>query len=84
MPPLTHGRVYNDFRSALIEETKILQVGDPQNEKSNLGAVVSEQHMIKILIRYELFSVSNFWISAFDHAAYLPYCHYRHSFIAKE
>jgi aminomuconate-semialdehyde/2-hydroxymuconate-6-semialdehyde dehydrogenase len=41
--------IYNDFRSAIIEETKALQVGDPQDEKSNLGAVVSKEHMDKIL-----------------------------------
>ena len=41
--------IYNDFRSAIIEETKTLQVGDPQDEKSNLGAVVSKDHMDKIL-----------------------------------
>ena len=41
--------IYNDFRSAIIEETKTLQVGDPQDEKSNLGAVVSKEHMDKIL-----------------------------------
>ena len=41
--------IYNDFRSAIIEETKTLQVGDPKDEKSNLGAVVSKEHMDKIL-----------------------------------
>ena len=41
--------IYNDFRSAIIEETKTLQVGDPQDEKSNLGAIVSKEHMDKIL-----------------------------------
>ena len=41
--------IYNEFRSAIIEETKTLQVGDPQDKKSNLGAVVSKEHMDKIL-----------------------------------
>jgi aminomuconate-semialdehyde/2-hydroxymuconate-6-semialdehyde dehydrogenase len=41
--------IYSDFRSAIIEETKSLKVGDPKNENSNLGAVVSEDHMNKIL-----------------------------------
>jgi aminomuconate-semialdehyde/2-hydroxymuconate-6-semialdehyde dehydrogenase len=46
--------IYNDFRSAIIEETKTLKVGDPQDEKSNLGAVVSKEHMDKILSCIEL------------------------------
>jgi aminomuconate-semialdehyde/2-hydroxymuconate-6-semialdehyde dehydrogenase len=41
--------IYDNFRSAFIEETKILKVGDPQNDSSNLGAIVSEEHMNKIL-----------------------------------
>jgi aminomuconate-semialdehyde/2-hydroxymuconate-6-semialdehyde dehydrogenase len=41
--------IYSDFRSAIIEKTKNLKVGDPKNENSNLGAVISEDHMNKIL-----------------------------------
>ena len=41
--------IYSDFRSAIIEKTKNLKVGDPKNVNSNLGAVISEDHMNKIL-----------------------------------
>ena len=41
--------IYDDFKNAIIEETKNLVVGDPKNENSNLGAVVSKEHMEKIL-----------------------------------
>ncbi|SVD44879.1 uncharacterized protein METZ01_LOCUS397733, partial [marine metagenome] len=34
---------------AIIKETKNMKVGDPKNENSSLGAVVSEDHMNKIL-----------------------------------
>ena len=41
--------IYEKFKIALIEKTKKLKVGDPQDPTSNLGAVVSKQHMNKIL-----------------------------------
>ena len=41
--------IYDKFRTAIIQETKSLTVGDPRDEKSNLGAVVSKSHMKKIL-----------------------------------
>ena len=41
--------IYNDFRLAIIEESNALKVGDPKDEASNLGAVVSKEHMEKIL-----------------------------------
>ena len=41
--------IYKNFRSAIIKETKSLKVGDPKDDKNNLGAVVSHEHMTKIL-----------------------------------
>ena len=41
--------IYDNFKTAIIKETKKLVVGDPKNENSNLGAVVSKEHMEKIL-----------------------------------
>ena len=41
--------IYDKFRTAVIQETQTLKVGDPKDEKSNLGAVVSKPHMQKIL-----------------------------------
>ena len=41
--------IYDNFRTAIIKETKSLKVGDPKDEESNLGAIVSKSHMEKIL-----------------------------------
>ena len=46
--------IYDKFKEALIEKTKKLKVGDPKNPKSQLGAVVSEEHMNKILDKIAL------------------------------
>ena len=40
--------IYADFLSAL-EKTKQLVVGDPKNKKSNLGSIVSEEHLNNII-----------------------------------
>ena len=45
--------IYEKFKIALIEKTKKLKVGDPSDEKSHLGAVVSKIHMMKILSAIE-------------------------------
>jgi aminomuconate-semialdehyde/2-hydroxymuconate-6-semialdehyde dehydrogenase len=41
--------IYDDFKSAIIDKTKTLKVGDPKNDNSKLGAIVSKDHMDKIL-----------------------------------
>jgi len=41
--------IYENFKNAIIKETTNLIVGDPKDENSNLGAVVSKEHMKKIL-----------------------------------
>ena len=41
--------IYDEFKSAFIEKTRELVVGDPKDKRSNLGAVVSKEHMEKIL-----------------------------------
>ncbi len=46
--------IYEKFKNAFIERTKKLIVGDPFDERTNLGAVVSEPHMNKILSYIEL------------------------------
>lgn len=46
--------IYEKFRYSFIEKTKSLKVGNPQNDDSSLGAVVSKQHMEKILECIEL------------------------------
>ena len=46
--------IYDKFKEALIVKTKKLKVGDPKNPKSQLGAVVSQEHMNKILDKIAL------------------------------
>jgi len=46
--------LYNKFRDDFVRRTKTLKVGDPLSDDSNLGAVVSAQHLEKILTYIEL------------------------------
>ncbi len=46
--------LYDKFKKDFVERTKKLLVGDPLEPKSDLGAIVSEQHMEKILSYIEL------------------------------
>ena len=46
--------IYEKFRDVFVKKTKLLKVGNPKNDDSNLGAVVSEQHLEKILDCIEL------------------------------
>ena len=41
--------IYSKFKEAFIARVKALKVGDPNNEDSNMGAIVSLQHKQKIL-----------------------------------
>ena len=41
--------IYDKFKTAFVEKVKRLKVGDPQEDESNLGAVVSKAHMEKVL-----------------------------------
>ena len=45
--------IYEKFKRALIVKTERLKVGDPKDPESNLGAVVSKEHMNKILFKIE-------------------------------
>lgn len=47
-------KIYNQFKSDFVEKTKQLKVGPPLEESTQIGAVVSEQHMKKILSYIEL------------------------------
>ena len=42
-------KIYDKFKIKFVEKTKELVVGDPMDEKSNLGAVISNNHLKKIL-----------------------------------
>ena len=41
--------IYEKFRDSFVEKTKTLKIGNPKDDNINLGAVVSKQHMEKIL-----------------------------------
>ena len=45
--------IYDKFKSDFLERTRNLVVGDPRDNSSNLGAIVSKQHMEKILSKIE-------------------------------
>lgn len=46
--------IYQRFKKDFVERTKHLKIGDPLEEETNLGAIVSNQHMEKILYYIEL------------------------------
>ncbi len=46
--------IYEKFKSALIEKTKLLKQGDPLLKETEQGALVSEAHMQKVLSYIEL------------------------------
>ncbi len=46
--------IYDKFKAAFIERVKQLVPGDPKNEKTRMGAIVSRQHMEKVLSYIEL------------------------------
>lgn len=46
--------IYTKFRDALVLETKKLKVGNPLAEDTDQGALVSEQHMNKVLSYIDL------------------------------
>lgn len=46
--------IYEQFKIAFIEKVKTLKVGDPQEENTNVGAVVSLPHQEKILSYIQL------------------------------
>lgn len=51
---LVERSIYQKFVDELVKRTKTLVVGNPLDEKTNLGAIVSEAHMNKILSYVEL------------------------------
>jgi len=49
-----HTRVYGAFKAALLQEVAKMQVGDPFDEKTRVGAIVSKPHFDKVLSYIEL------------------------------
>jgi aminomuconate-semialdehyde/2-hydroxymuconate-6-semialdehyde dehydrogenase len=46
--------VYERFRDAFVERSKALRVGDPSKEGTDIGALVSEAHLQKVLGHIDL------------------------------
>jgi len=46
--------IYEKFRDAFVEKTNNLKVGNPKDEDTNLGAIVSKEHKDKVLSYIEL------------------------------
>ena len=46
--------IYEKFRSDFVEKVKKLKIGDPLKNDTNIGAVVSKQHLDKVLSYIEL------------------------------
>lgn len=46
--------IYEKFKTAFVEKTKALKVGNPFDENSKMGAVVSKPHMEKVLSYIDL------------------------------
>ncbi len=46
--------IYDRFRNAFVERAKALRIGDPADERTEMGAVVSEAHMRKVLSYIDL------------------------------
>ena len=51
---LIESSIYDDFKKKFVEEASKLKVGDPFDEKSDLGALVSEAHVEKVQSYIEL------------------------------
>ncbi len=49
-----HASIYDRFRDALVEKTRKLTIGDPLEKTTKTGAVVSKEHMDKVLSYIEL------------------------------
>ena len=47
-------KIYDQFKKDFVAKTKELIVGDPQNEKTKIGAIVSKSHQEKIMSYVEL------------------------------
>lgn len=46
---LIHASVYNQVRDRLVEKTTQLKIGDPQNALTQVGSLVSQPHLSKVL-----------------------------------
>ena len=47
-------KIYNKFKDLFLDRTKKLKIGDPSDPKNDLGALVSKEHMEKVLSKINL------------------------------
>ena len=41
--------ILNEFLDKLVERTKNIKVGDPMDPDTQMGALISEEHLLKVL-----------------------------------
>jgi aminomuconate-semialdehyde/2-hydroxymuconate-6-semialdehyde dehydrogenase len=63
--------IYEKFKEAFVEKVKKMKVGNPLNEDSRLGAIVSKPHYEKILSYIEIAKEEGGKILAGGHAVHL-------------
>jgi aminomuconate-semialdehyde/2-hydroxymuconate-6-semialdehyde dehydrogenase len=51
---LVEKSIYEKFKTAFVEKVSKMQIGNPEDPNTKMGAVVSEQHMNKVLSYIEL------------------------------
>jgi aminomuconate-semialdehyde/2-hydroxymuconate-6-semialdehyde dehydrogenase len=51
--------IYERFKTDFVERVKKLKIGDPLNEKTDVGAVVSKHHLEKVLFYIDLAQTEN-------------------------
>lgn len=49
-----HESIHDAFCAKLVERTKVLVIGDPMEEKTEIGPMINEKHMNKVLEVYTL------------------------------
>ena len=64
--------IYQRFKKDFVERVQVMQVGDPADPKSRLGAVVSKLHFDKVLSYIELAKEEGGTILCGGHAVHLP------------
>ena len=46
---LVEREIYNDFTNRLVQSVKQLKIGDPGHEETELGALISKDHLMKVM-----------------------------------
>jgi aminomuconate-semialdehyde/2-hydroxymuconate-6-semialdehyde dehydrogenase len=78
---LVEEKIYEDFKNKLVKKTKELRLGDPMEQETDQGALVSELHYNKILACIERAKQEGGKILCGGQAAKLPAPHDRGFFI---